>query len=177
MEINVIVAIQDKDWGIGIGGDQPYSFKTDFANFKEKTKEGYGSVTMGRKTWEALPKKFRPLEGRLNIVVTRNKNYPLPEGVLRAESYEHAKKLAVDHNPTGQVWNIGGGQLYQEALQDDSTKEIYLTRVYDGKKACDVFFPNLEKKFKKEEVGDLQYHQNRFDKKYYYFRFEKWVRI
>jgi dihydrofolate reductase len=173
--VYVITAIQSIDNGIGIKGDQPYSFKQDFAHFQELTIGG--SVIMGRRTWEAIDKRFRPLKERLNIVVTRDAKYPLPEGVLRASSYEEAKELARKHNPDGQIWNIGGGQLYEQALNDPETKTLFITRI-EGAQECDTFFSErYREKFQKKEESPVIHSENRFDKKTYSFVFEKWERV
>lgn len=173
--IHVIVAIQNLDNGIGIGGDQPYSFKEDFENFQKLTLGG--SVIMGRKTWEAIPEKFRPLKNRLNIVVTSNSEYPIPDSVIRASSYEEAKGLAKEHNPNGQIWNIGGGQLYEQALDDPETSKLFITEI-EGVIECDTFFPDkFREKFQKKEESQVIRSQNRIDKEDYLFVFQVWERI
>lgn len=171
MKVNVIVAIQT-DGGIGNKGDQPYSFKEDFANFQSLTMGG--TVIMGRKTWEAIPENFRPLKGRTNIVVTNNAEYPLPQGVILAPSYEKAKELAKTHNPDGQIWNIGGGSLYTQAIHDTDTSKLFITRIL-GEKLCDVFFPHQHHKyFKKTKSQPPINSKNRFDGQEYSFVFEEW---
>lgn len=173
-KVYVIVAIQI-DGGIGNKGDQPYSFKEDFANFQKLTMGG--NVIMGRKTWEAIPENFRPLKGRVNIVVTRNTKYSLPEGVVRASSYEEAKELAKIHNPDGQIWNIGGGSLYTQAIHDDETSMLFITRI-KGEKICDVFFPHQHREyFKITETFPAITSKNKFDGQEYDFVFEKWERV
>jgi dihydrofolate reductase/thymidylate synthase len=70
----------DANRGIGLEGSVPWRLRGDMAYFKRKTsaveKEGnVNAVIMGRKTWESIPAKFRPLPGRLNIILTRNEAY------------------------------------------------------------------------------------------------------
>ena len=72
----VIVACTT-DYGIGIKGSLPFRLKTDMAVFKETTmktqhKNVSNAVIMGRKTWESIPTKFKPLENRLNVIITRD---------------------------------------------------------------------------------------------------------
>jgi dihydrofolate reductase len=73
----VIVACTT-DYGIGIKGTLPFKLKTDMAFFKETTTKTQrngnvsNAVIMGRKTWESIPNKFKPLENRLNIIITRD---------------------------------------------------------------------------------------------------------
>jgi len=69
-------------------------------------------VIMGRKTWDSLPPRFRPLPGRLNIVVTHQTDWQA-EGVLRAGSLAQATALCP---PGAPVWVIGGAQIYAQAL-------------------------------------------------------------
>ena len=71
-KINIIVAVSENNV-IGKNNDLPWYLPNEFKYFKETTKNSV--VIMGRKCWESLPEKFRPLPNRLNIVVTRDKNY------------------------------------------------------------------------------------------------------
>eukprot|EP01034_Spumella_vulgaris_P005279 gene5279-6738_t len=80
------------------------------AHFKQTTMGC--PVIMGRKTWDSLPPKFRPLPGRLNIVVTRQADWHA-EGVLSAGSLAQARALCPAE---AQVWVIGGAQIYAQAL-------------------------------------------------------------
>lgn len=94
---------------IGKDNALPWHLPEDMAHFKRTT---LGCpVIMGRKTWDSLPPKFRPLPGRLNIVVTRNAQWQA-EGAARAGSLEEAMALC----PLGaDAWVIGGAQLYAAA--------------------------------------------------------------
>src|SRR5690606_10162643 len=69
-------------------------------------------VLMGRKTWDSLPPRFRPLPGRQNIVITRQADWQA-EGALRAASLQEA--LARCGDDVAEVWVIGGAQIYAEA--------------------------------------------------------------
>jgi dihydrofolate reductase len=95
---------------IGKGGVMPWHLPEDLAHFKQVT---MGSpVIMGRKTWDALPPRFRPLPGRRNIVVTRQAAWSAP-GADAAASLPQALALC-EGEP--QVWVIGGGEMYALAL-------------------------------------------------------------
>lgn len=95
---------------IGREGHLPWHLPEDLAHFK-RTTSGH-PVIMGRKTWDSLPPRFRPLPGRLNIVVTRQAGWQA-DGALRAASLQEALALC----PGGaDAWVIGGAQIYREAL-------------------------------------------------------------
>lgn len=95
---------------IGKDGGLPWHLPEDMAHFRRVT-SGH-PVVMGRKTWDSLPPKFRPLPGRTNIVVTRQGSWKA-EGALRAGSLQEA----IDLCPAGaDVWVIGGAEIYREAL-------------------------------------------------------------
>ena len=105
----------------------------DLAYFRETTRGR--PVIMGRKTWESLPDKFRPLPGRHNIVVSRNPDYPLT-GATLSHSLEAAIALAGE----GGVFVIGGEALYQQALP--LAQRLYLTEI-DRDFSGDAFFPEI----------------------------------
>ncbi len=95
---------------IGKNNALPWHLPEDMAHFKRTT---LGKpVIMGRKTWDSLPPKFRPLPGRVNIVVTRQADWQA-EGALRASSLEEAATLCPDQ---GDAWVIGGAQIYADAM-------------------------------------------------------------
>jgi dihydrofolate reductase len=95
---------------IGKDNALPWHLPEDMAHFKRTT---LGCpVIMGRKTWESLPARFRPLPGRLNIVVTRDLQWQA-DGATRAGSLEEAAALCP---PGTDAWVIGGAQIYAAAL-------------------------------------------------------------
>ncbi|WP_291057172.1 dihydrofolate reductase [Herbiconiux sp.] len=102
---------------IGQGGGIPWHLPEDLAHFRELT---CGStVVMGRKTWDSLPERFRPLPGRRNIVVTRDAEWTA-EGAQVAHSLEAALGTGADET----VWVIGGGDIYRQALGTADRIEI-----------------------------------------------------
>jgi dihydrofolate reductase len=95
---------------IGKDGELPWHLPEDLAHFKRTT---VGQpVIMGRKTWDSLPPKFRPLPGRINIVVTRQPAWQA-EGAQRAGSLQQALDLCPD---AIDAWVIGGAEIYRQAL-------------------------------------------------------------
>ena len=109
MSLNLIFA-RARNGVIGNKNTLPWHLPEDLAHFKQTT---LGQpVVMGRKTWESLPPKFRPLPGRTNIVVTRQSDW-FAEGAVVAHSIEEA----IQHYPTdAQVWVIGGAEVYAQAM-------------------------------------------------------------
>jgi dihydrofolate reductase len=109
MQLNLIWA-QARNGVIGHQGKLPWHLSEDMAHFKAKT--AGCCVIMGRKTWDSLPPKFRPLPGRMNVVVTRQPDWQV-DGALRAASLEEAIALCP---PEKGVWIIGGADIYAQAL-------------------------------------------------------------
>lgn len=97
---------------IGAAGGMPWHVPEDLAHFKAVT--AGSPVVMGRKTWESLPDRFRPLPGRRNIVVTRKHGWA-DAGAERAASLDAALTLARSEEPEW-IWVIGGGELFRDAI-------------------------------------------------------------
>ena len=95
---------------IGKDGGLPWHLPEDLAHLKRLT-SGH-PVVMGRKTWDSLPPRFRPLPGRLNIVVTRQPQWNA-DGALRAGSLQEALELCP---PDADVWVLGGAEIFHAAL-------------------------------------------------------------
>ena len=98
------------------------------------------SVIMGRKTWESLPKKYKPLCNRKNIVISRKRDYitdnvPVFNNIYSA--YEYSKEMGFSKN-----WIIGGGEIYKAALKEIDIDEIYVTQI-DKVINSDTFFPDV----------------------------------
>jgi dihydrofolate reductase len=106
-------------------------------------------VVMGRKTWDSLPERFRPLPGRRNIVVTRNPALPA-EGAETAASLPDALALLTE---APKVFVLGGGELYAQALP--LADELVLTEI-DADLDGDVFFPAWERSAFDEVSRDVQ---------------------
>ncbi|GGP94081.1 dihydrofolate reductase [Streptomyces melanogenes] len=116
MKIGLIWA-QTPDGVIGADNAIPWRLPEDMAHFKATTL-GH-PVVMGRRTWDSLPVRFRPLSGRRNIVVTRDPQWAA-EGAERAGSIAEALALAAEPLEAAAVpaeaWVIGGGEIYRAAL-------------------------------------------------------------
>jgi len=147
-----LIAALGRNRCIGAGGKLPWRLPEDLARFKALTL-GH-PVIMGRKTWESLPEKFRPLPGRQNLVVTRNGGYAASGGEVVYSLEEALAKARTEDENTGELFVIGGAELYAQALP--LAGRLYLTLVDDAPEG-DAFFPPYEKLFTKkisEESGE-----------------------
>jgi dihydrofolate reductase len=108
-------------------------------------------VIMGRKTWESIPVKFRPLPNRINVVISRSADASGAgfDGAIGASSLERALEVLPTHHE--KVFVIGGGQIYQEAIKHPACEELWITRV-GASFDCDVTFPRYEDRFCLESV-------------------------
>lgn len=132
-EIIIIVAVA-KNGVIGKDNQLLWNIPEDMAHFKALT-QGH-AVLMGRKTWESLPERFRPLPGRRNIVITRQTDYAAP-GAVRAASMEAG--IAAAHDAE-KLFIIGGAEIYAQAMALADTLEI--TEV-DLEPTGDAWFPRI----------------------------------
>ena len=131
-----LIAVVARNGAIGLNNELPWRLPEDQQHFRRVT---LGCpVIMGRKTWDSLPARFKPLPGRRNIVITRNAQWQA-EGAERASSLDVALALAAD---AGKAFVVGGAELYRLALP--LCDELVLTEV-ERDFAGDVFFPAFER--------------------------------
>lgn len=100
---------------IGAEGGMPWHVPEDLAHFKEITLTA--SVVMGRKTWDSLPERFRPLPGRENIVITRQQHW-------EATGARRAADLASAVRGLEKVWIIGGAEIFAQVIGDADRLEV-----------------------------------------------------
>ncbi|RWZ51639.1 dihydrofolate reductase [Labedella phragmitis] len=112
-----LIWAQARDAVIGRDGGMPWHVPEDMAHFKAVTVGT--TVVMGRRTWESFPDRFRPLPHRRNIVLTRDAGWA-------ADGAEHAASLdeALELTGSDDVWVIGGGVLYAEAIHRADVIEL-----------------------------------------------------
>jgi len=133
MKLHLIYA-RARNGVIGQDKQMPWHLPEDLALFKRVT---LGQpVIMGRKTWDSLPARFRPLPGRVNIVITRQADWQA-EGALRATSIEDAMRLCGD---APDAWIMGGAEIYRQAEPLASTAVV--TEI-DADFEGDAFAPTL----------------------------------
>ena len=129
-----LIAVVGENRAIGKAQNLLWHLPEDMRHFRALT---LGKpVIMGRKTWESLPAAFRPLPGRRNIVVTRNRAYQAPGATFAASLADALNEVA----DAAEVLVIGGAELYRAALP--TADRLYLTEVADSPEA-DAFFPEL----------------------------------
>jgi dihydrofolate reductase len=162
MTISLIAAASENSV-IGKDNKLPWHLPTDMKYFKNIT--WAMPVVMGRKSFDALGK---PLTGRTNIVITRNKNWQA-DGVQTAQTIDQAIILA-SRTDAKEIFIIGGGEIFQAALP--SADRIYLTRVHENFDG-DAFFP----KIKQEEWKLVSNRDCEPDEKNAYaLSFQVWLR-
>lgn len=163
MIISIIVAATTNNI-IGKNNDLLWKLPNDLKFFKQTT--WAMPIIMGRKTFESL--KGKPLNGRFNIVISRNKHFQ-HDGVMVVDSLEKAFAAAAQ-NDYKEVFVIGGGQIYATALQ--YAQQLYLTRV-EAIIEGDTYFPIIDKSQWKLVMDDPQ---NADEKHLFSYRFQKWVK-
>lgn len=151
----VIVAATASTFGIGRLGDLAWKLPSDMALFKKITSTTTNSlkenaVIMGRKTWESIPPKFKPLPKRLNIVLSGNPNIReelnIPKEVIVSSSFNDALSALSVPETNSKVENIfviGGEAVYREAVRSEMCERIFLTLVETEVPGLDTFFPHL----------------------------------
>lgn len=161
MIVSIIVAASENN-AIGLNNQLLWHLPNDLKFFKQTT--WAMPVIMGRKTFESLSGK--PLNGRLNIVVSRQSNWSA-EGVIKAESIEAALTIAAN-NHYKEAYIIGGGELYAASIA--IADKIYLTKVETVIEG-DTFFPSIDLtqwQLKAEECHPID------QKHAYAYRFQCW---
>ena len=162
----------DSQRGIGRDGGMPWQLPVDLKYFARITKGPQSNdpnavantVIMGRKTWESIPARFRPLQGRTNIVISHQRDFSAA-GCSHATSFEQALEMA---DPRSTCFVIGGAMIYALALQHPDCEQLLITEI-DAEFDCQVFFPPLDA-FERVEKGSIQ-HDNGLD-----LRFCRWRR-
>jgi dihydrofolate reductase len=138
MKVSLIVAM-DSNRGIGKNNDLMWHLPADMNFFKEKTKNQI--VVMGRKNYDSIPEKYRPLPNRLNVILTRNKDFKA-DNCLVFNTFDDCLTHFEQENER-KVFIIGGGEIYKMALDSNFLNEMFITYV-DGVFDADTFFPEFD---------------------------------
>lgn len=166
MILSIIVAVSEN--GV-IGKDNKliWSLPADMKFFKEKT-SGHIIIT-GRKNYESIPEKFRPLPNRTNVVITRQKNYHAP-GAIIVPSIEEALEYAKKHSEKEEIFVIGGADIFRQIMP--LVNRVYLTWVHERFEGDVTFDPLSENEWKL-----VQSERRPADEKHKYpYTFETWER-
>ena len=162
---------------IGAGGAMPWHVPEDLAHFK-RTTAGH-PVIMGRATWNSLPAKFRPLPGRTNIVLTTQADAHgqlRKDGAVPVSSLEEAIALAQRSEGGEEVWIIGGGNVYAQALD---LLDLAVVTKLDVSPEGDTSAPSLTADFAlgacdpSQDSEAARWHVSSTGTRY---RFETWLR-
>ncbi|KAG7312777.1 hypothetical protein JYU34_001154 [Plutella xylostella] len=171
-----LIAAACENMGIGANGALPWRLKKEMAYFstmtiKVKDPSKVNAVIMGRRTWECIPPKYKPLSERVNIVLTHNVDVlkeKVPEGVIVVPSIDEAISYIEGREDIESTWVIGGSSIYQAAMEHPNCGKIYLTEIQRSFE-CDTFFPKIPqevfKQVKEDEIpeekqteGDISYY-------------------
>ncbi len=132
-----IIVAMDAENGIGKNNDLMWHLPNDMRFFKEKTS---GSVViMGRKNYDSIPEKYRPLSNRTNVILSRN-----PQLKVAGCLVFNTLTECLDHfqNTDEKLFIIGGGEIYRLALQEKCIDEMFISHV-ESTFSADVFFPEI----------------------------------
>ncbi|TXR55792.1 dihydrofolate reductase [Quadrisphaera setariae] len=137
---------QDRSGVIGADGDVPWDVPEDLKHFSRTTR-GHG-VVMGRATWDSLPERWRPLPGRRCVVLTRDPSWSAP-GAVTATTLAEALEAAAQpgEGADGEVWVIGGAQVYALALAEGALDVLAITEVdldVEGDRAEQALAPEVD---------------------------------
>jgi len=160
--LTMIVAAGENN-AIGKDNDLIWHLSDDLKRFKALTNGHH--IIMGRKTFESFPK---PLPNRTHIVITRQANYSVPDGVIVVNNLDDAMDAA---RSDSQPFIIGGGEIYKQAMP--FAKKIELTRVYASFENADTFFPEIDKTIWNKVEGKTH---DADDKHKYAFSFITYIR-
>ncbi|CAM0877509.1 unnamed protein product [Alopecurus aequalis] len=148
-----VVVAATRDMGIGKDGVLPWKLPCDLKFFKELTlttsdPAKKNAVIMGRRTWESIPLKLRPLPGRLNVILTRSGSFDFAtaENVVICGSMNSALELLASTTyclSIEKVFIIGGGQILRESLNGPACEAIHLTDIQSDIE-CDTFIPPVD---------------------------------
>jgi len=175
-----LIACIDNHNGIGKNNDIPWKYKEDLNWFRNLTTYNIKNhslnilntnpdlikfmnvgkknvVIMGRKTYESIPVKYRPLSNRINIVLTRNKNYKNDNVIVNNNIIETLLYLENNKKNYNQVYVIGGSEIYKQFLDLKIINTMYITHI-KNEFLCDQFLPSNYLKYFK--LNDYVYNFN-----------------
>jgi len=147
-----IIAAIDDNFGIGNSNNEiPWQLKKDMNHFKNittktKDKNKINAVIMGKKTWDSIPEKFKPLPNRFNVILT-SKNIESCYKFINTISFtnfDYALEFLTNKAEIDKIFVIGGSVLYNHTIKYIECEKLYITFV-NNKYPCNVFFPDFLK--------------------------------
>ena len=138
MIVSLIVAIPN-NLAIGKNNKLIWNLPKDMKFFMDTT-IGH-PVIMGRKNFESIPEKYRPLKNRVNVIITRNKNYSAKECIV-VNNIEDSIEILKDKG-LKEVFIIGGGEIYKRFLENNLIDRMYITHINESFEG-DTFFPKVD---------------------------------
>lgn len=141
-----VIACCDKNNGIGINNELPWKIKEEMNIFKNKTIGNKNNcVIMGKNTYLSIPKRFRPLNDRINCVITKDTNFKLDNNILLINNLDEEFKLLLNNTNYDEYWIIGGEILYKSIIEKYSNliSEIHIS-IIDNCYNCNKFFPEID---------------------------------
>lgn len=165
--IKTIVVAIAKNHAIGKDNDLLWRLPDDFKFFKQVTTGKH--IIMGRRTYESMP---NPLPNRTSVVITRNKNYEVPQGHYVVHSLAEALEICKGKN-LEEAMIIGGGKIYTEAIENELVDKMFITEVDTTIEEADTFFPF----YKEENWEELErVHHSTDEKHKFAFDFVTYIR-
>lgn len=165
MNCTLIVAM-DAHRGIGKANDLPWHLPRDMQFFKATTM--HHTVVMGRKNWDSIPVKFRPLKNRKNIVLSRQNDFKAKGAFV----LHHLDDLHNALEEDKKCFVIGGTEIFTQVLQKGWVNELYVTHIEHIFEA-DTFFPHVDwEDWNEEEI----LHFEKDEKNHYSFTIKRYFR-
>jgi len=173
MKISIVVCV-DVDNGISKNGQIPWKFKKDLKLFKNLTEKSINPidnidnsiikpnvVIMGRKTYEDIPEKYRPLSNRINIILTSNKDYNNENSniIVKTSIIDILQYLQENKKEFNEVFIIGGSSIYKQFLDLKIVNTLYVTKVYNSFSCDNHFYSKL--------IGSNNMYTNNVQYKYF----------
>lgn len=175
MKFSLVLAVDEKG-GIWKDGDLAWKIPSDMKYFKDVTSKTtdlakHNAVIMGRKTWESIPSKFRPLDNRVNCILTSSIKEDdiwskIDDFVLYFKSLERSLSEMELRENIENIFVIGWAKVYNEALKSPFLDKIYITKV-EWDHGCDVFFDWVPENFTVESYTDTEEDN--------WYKFSYWV--
>lgn len=170
-----IIAAISKNYAIGENGTLPWDLPKEYIFFKNQTtktinKNKKNAVIMGRKTWESIPEKYRPLKDRINVIISKEMTFSqhMSNKDLSDPTKEGSYPDFVFHNLNSAIYVLGessniesiyivGGQnIYSEAISKSYCEKLYITHIDKIYKNADTFFPSIDgNKYMIENISEI----------------------